>query len=184
MKVMQLMTLALTLLSSAAYACPNNFNEICSNDLVLYGNTLRTVEVVSDDGRVVLREDSQFYQSFTDTASVSLIVPSYQGYEAGRLVLFGNTIRKVEAVDNSGRIVLEEDSKYYRTFTDVNSVSKLYKCYDGVCRGDEVLYGNSIRTVEAVDHTGRVVLAEDDRYYQSFASRSEVSVTKHCTDTE
>lgn len=42
--------------------------------------------------------------------------------------------------------------------------------------GDRVLYGNTIRVIEALDNRGRVVLKATPDFYQQFASTSQISL--------
>lgn len=153
---------------------------LCSGDLVLKGNTIRTVEFFAGNGQVVLAEDRKYYRTFTNMSYISKIVQCQGKFCTGDKVLKGDTIRTIEYLDNTNRVVLAEDSKYYRTFTSAAYISKVVECFGQYCMGDTVLKGNAIREIELLDDTGRVVLKEDNKYYRSFTRTQYISMIRKC----
>ena len=178
-----LLVLTISLLSGSAFSqrCHSNSSMLCEGNTVLHKDTVRTVEGVDDTNRVILAEDSKYYRTFTTIDQVSKTLRCHQDLCRRDSVLSGDTIREVELLDNKGRLVLEENSKYYRTFTRRGKVSKVVNCFGRFCVGDEVLRGNTTREIEAVDDTGRVVLRENSKYYRTFSRSSEISMLKACT---
>ena len=166
-------------IESLSINCQSN-DRICKGDLVLHDDSIREVELVDNTGRVVLKEDSRFYRTFTRASDISKVVPSYGGYKAGIMVLDDDSIREVELVDNTGRVVLKEDSRFYRTFTRASDISKVVSSYRGFKSGDRVLYRDSIRVIELVDNTGRVVLKEDSNDYRTFTNRRNITMVEEC----
>jgi hypothetical protein len=148
---------------------------ISKGDIVIAGNTVRTVENVTDAGQAVLKEDSANYQSIARIADIQKAVSTYGNFVKGGIVFSGNTVRTVEYLGSRGAVVLKEDSANYRSITTVRAISRTVSSYSKFRVGDKVLYQNVIRTVEYLDDGGRAVLAEDSASYCSFVMVSDVS---------
>ena len=108
-------------------ACNNEF-DLCKGDQVINNNSIRIVRSVNNEGRVVLEEDSSFNISFTTADKVSRLVECHGLFCKGDEVFHGNSIRIVELVDKEGRVILEEDSSFTRTFTAVSFISMIKEC--------------------------------------------------------
>ena len=117
---------------------------------------------------------------YLEIESLSINCQSNDRICKGDLVLHDDSIRKVELVDNTGRVVLKEDSRFYRTFTRASDISKVVSKYRGFKSGDKVLYRDSIRVIELVDNTGRVVLKEDSNDYRTFTNRRNITMVEEC----
>ena len=148
---------------------------IRSSDIVINGNTVRRVEYVSADGRVVLKEDSNNYQSTAALSQIEKAVPYYKDIKEGSTVITGNTVRVVERVGHKGAIVLLETSQHYRSFSNYSSVSIAVNELNGLKVGDKVLHGNNVRVIEYLSKDGRVVLKEDNNNYRTFTGYAVVS---------
>lgn len=154
--------------------------DFCKGDKVLHGDSVRTIEAVSNKGKVALQETTQYYRTFTTVSNISKVAECEKGLCVGNKVIHGNSVREIESLDSKGRVVLKENMQYYRTFTRAKEVGKIVNCYDSFCSGDEVLHGNSIRKIEFVDNKGRAVLKETMQYYRTFVSLSDISMVQEC----
>jgi len=94
-------------------------------DQVLFKDTMRTVEAVDNTGRIVLQRTTGYFRSYTTNQEITKIVPSFDDYKPGDQVLFKDTMRTVEAVDNTGRIVLQRTTGYFRTYTTNKQIKKI-----------------------------------------------------------
>lgn len=150
-------------------------NTIRGGDAVITANSVRIVEYVSDDGRAVLKANSDYYSSTVAISSIQKAVPDYKGYYVGANVLDGNSVRTVTHVGHKGALALASNSDYYAKISSVSSSTLVVSSYGGLKAGDKVIYNNVVRTVEYVDNTGRVVLASNSNYYRTFATSSTVS---------
>jgi len=112
---------------SSSYSCTDS-HRICSGDIVLFKNTIREVESVDRTGLVVLKAKSDYYQTYTKAKKISKVVPAFDGFKPGDKVFHKKTIRIVELVDNTGRVVLKPTGQYYRTFTKTNKITMLEAC--------------------------------------------------------
>ena len=166
-----------SLSSHADRSCDNKFS-LCEGDIVLSGNSIRTIKALDNSGRVVLERTFGYYTKYTTANEISKIVKCHDGFCEGDIVLSGNSIRTIEAVDNSGRVVLERTFGYYTKYTTANEISKIVKCHGEFCEGDIVLSGNSIRTIEAVDNSGRVVLERTFGYYTKYTTSDSISLVR------
>jgi hypothetical protein len=176
-----LLTLSLTSVTAFAQSCEDNARMLCAGNKVIHNNTVRTVEAVDDTNRVILAEDSSYYRSFTTKEQVAKTVRCLGDLCRKDKVLKDNTIRTVELIGVNGQVVLAEDSSYYRSFSNLQAISKLVSCFGKYCEGDEVLKDNTTREIEAVDQRGRVILKEDSHYYRSFVTANQISMLRECT---
>ena len=184
MKLVFFSLLMIVSLSSHADRSCDDSLSFCKGDIVLSGNSIRTIETVDDSGRVILKGTPSYRQKYTTANAISKIVKYHDescGVEwrgelcEGDIVLSGNSIRTIEALDNSGRVVLKGTSRYRQTYTTANAISKIVKCHRELCKGDIVLSGNSIRTIKALDNSGRVVLKGTSRYRQTYTTANAIS---------
>jgi hypothetical protein len=144
-------------------------------DTVIYGSSIRVVEYIADNGQVVLKEDNDYSRTVVARSSVQKALSYSSGLSKDNVVIFGTSIRVVEYLGSNGAVVLREDRDYSRTYTTKNNVNKTVASYGKLKITDRVLFGSSIRVVEFLDETGKVVLAEDNDYSRTYTTASNVS---------
>ncbi len=144
-------------------------------DTVIFGSSIRVVEYIADNGQVVLKEDNDYSRTVVARSSVQKALSYSSGLSKDNVVIFGTSIRVVEYLGSNGAVVLREDRDYSRTYTTKNNVNKTVASYGKLKITDRVLFGSSIRVVEFLDETGKVVLAEDNDYSRTYTTASNVS---------
>ena len=99
-------------------------------------------------------------------------------FKKGDKVLSGNNVRIIESVDDTGRIVLRSDRDgHSQDFVRAAEISLIVDSFGAFKKGDKVLSGNNVRTIESVDNTGRIVLRSDrDGHSQDFVRATEISL--------
>ena len=152
--------------------------EFSSGDAVLHNGSVRFIESIDNSGKIVLRENCKYSRTFTDNRSVSLVVNSFNGFSVGDAVLHNDSVRFIESLDNTGRVVLRENCKYPRTFTDNRSVSPVVNSFNGFSVGDTVIFENDVRVIKFLDNTGRVVLRESTKYYRTYTNSRSISIMR------
>jgi hypothetical protein len=132
-------------------------NRLAAGMQVLHGNSIRVVEAVGTDS-VVLRGTYTHNQLTVRRSQVTMVVQGHGGFTVNATVLFGQQIRQIEALDNTGRIVLKATYTHNQTFVTSRDVSLVVGSHMGFRAGDRVIYGGTIREVQHVGHTGRLAL--------------------------
>lgn len=102
-------------------------------DIVLQSSSFRTVESIDRVGRIWLAANRSFMRVDVEPNEISLVVPEHGGYKAGDVVIYHpqrmrflwkDSPRMIEAVDDTGNIVLAADEYYARVFTRVESIRR------------------------------------------------------------
>ena len=144
----------------------------------MYG--IRIIEYLDNTGRVVLAKNKTYSRSYVSTRTISLIAHSFGAFKQGDKVIQGAfgmyAIRTVEYLDNTGRIVLAKDRTYARAYVSAATVSLIVHSFGAFKTGDKVLHRDSVRTIEYLDNTGRVVLAKDRTYGRTFTDAEFISL--------
>jgi hypothetical protein len=92
-------------------------------------------------------------------------------------VIHKNTLRKIEYLTDRDQVVLAYEAySYDQTVANRNDVEKTLTNYLGLKAGDQVFFGNTIRTVQVIGEKGTVVLAYVAYSYDTtYASIDKVS---------
>ena len=103
-------------------------------DIVLQNESFRIVESVDPTGiRVVLKANQYYMRARMRSDEISLVVPSFGGYKAGDAIIYhpqtmkllwADSPRVIEAVDDTGRVVLAADEYFVRSYTRVESIRR------------------------------------------------------------
>jgi hypothetical protein len=146
-----------------------------AGDIVLYGDSLRRIEALDNDGTVVLMPSEEYNHSYASVTEISKVVKAHGRFKMRDTVIHGGAIRTIEFLDNTGRIVLKATDEYNRTYTDTSAVSKVVKACGGYSVGDTVLHGESVRAIEFMGDVCVAGLKATDEYNLRFVHVSEVS---------
>jgi hypothetical protein len=138
------------------------------------GSSIRVVAATDTKGRIILAEGSEYYRTLARTNEVSKVIPSGFGLSKGSLVLISKDVRKVEAVSESGIIVLREDANWYQSFLPIDQMDPIVGKFKDLKVNDEVILDDSIRSVEYLTKNGKVILREDRQYFRSIVSYEDV----------
>lgn len=137
---------------------------------VFHGNTIRTIMAVGSGDSVVLQGTYSYNQVTVSKSSITPLVNSHGGYSINDVVFYNDTIREVQHLDNTGRIVLKGTYSYNQAFTTSNNVSLSVKSFRNLKVGDQVLYNGIIREIQYLSQTGRAVLKGTYSYNQTFTT--------------
>jgi hypothetical protein len=104
-----------------------SYKNYTAGNVILNGDTVRTLEYIGEFGTVVLKAVQYSYtRDMVDSSRVSQGVASYKQFAVGDAVLYLNNVRKIAHLDQNGRVVLESERyKYTMDFTTASSISKI-----------------------------------------------------------
>ncbi|MBC7713727.1 MAG: hypothetical protein H7177_10325 [Rhizobacter sp.] len=148
---------------------------LTSGDIVIYSETFRTVNSVTDDGLVILTGTYSYNQVVVRRAEVEKAFSNYIGLNSGNTVLYGNSIRTISYIGERGSLVLAGTYSVNQAVAKLGEYTRTVQSAGKYTVGDRVLYDNNIRTIQALDAGGRLVLTGTYSYNQAFVTVNQVS---------
>lgn len=147
-----------------------SYGTLTPNATVLHGNTYRTIKFIAFNGEVILFPVEWSRNNKTNVNNVSRVVEDcHAGLCNGEIVLYNDQLRTIEALTDTGRVVLVADRWNAQEFTTNDMIFKdgCNTDYD-YCAGDYIYYGGVSRRIEFITPSGHFVLAGESGHSRTF----------------
>lgn len=154
------------------------FEPLNKGSLVIFKNAIRTVEHLTENNKVILAYDpGKFSQEVANRNEVEKVLTSYGTYRSEDVILFKNTVRKLQYIGEKATLVLAYvPGMYSQNFVENTLASEGVSTYKQLKIGDKVLHNNAVRTIKHLDLNGTVVLSYvPGLYSEEFTSVDNIS---------